>query len=152
MFQSKLHFTKSVYTILMLLMVIALSLTACGTNKGDSISPEYHGVKYTGQGALETKVNVVIYNEDEILFLQTVKIADDNPTVWKVLQAISDNAEQGMRIEKDQKGQISMVDGIENNQTKKWKLYINNILEDEDLENVGIDEEQPLTLRYIANS
>ncbi|MEK3760355.1 hypothetical protein MKZ07_18125 [Paenibacillus sp. FSL P4-0338] len=152
MFQSKLHFTKSVYTILMLLMVIALSLTACGTNKGDSISPEYHGVKYTGQGALETKVNVVIYNEDEILFLQTVKIVDDNPTVWKVLQAISDNAEQGMRIEKDQKGQISMVDGIENNQTKKWKLYINNILEDEDLENVGIDEEQPLTLRYIANS
>ncbi|ETT38153.1 hypothetical protein C162_28584 [Paenibacillus sp. FSL R7-269] len=152
MFQSKLHFTKSVYTILMLLMVIALSLTACGTNKGDSISPEYHGVKYTGQGALETKVNVVIYNEDEILFLQTVKIVDDNPTVWKVLQAISDNAEQGMRIEKDQKGQKSKVDGIENNQTKKWKLYINNILEDEDLENVGIDEEQPLTLRYIANS
>lgn len=152
MFQSKLHFTKSVYTILMLLMVIALSLTACGTNKGDSISPEYHGVKYTGQGALETKVNVVIYNEDEILFLQTVKIVDDNPTVWKVLQAISDNAEQGMLIEKDQKGQISKVDGIENNQTKKWKLYINNILEDEDLENVGIDEEQPLTLRYIADS
>ncbi|WP_342478997.1 hypothetical protein NYE24_14730 [Paenibacillus sp. FSL H7-0350] len=152
MFQSKLHFTKSVYTILMLLMVIALSLTACGTNKGDSISPEYHGVKYTGQGTLETKVNVVIYNEDEILFLQTVKIVDDNPTVWKVLQAISDNAEQGMRIEKDQKGQISMVDGIENNQTKKWKLYINNILEDEDLENVGIDEEQPLTLRYKENT
>lgn len=124
MFQSKLHFTKSVYTILMLLMVIALSLTACGTNKGDSISPEYHGVKYTGQGALETKVNVVIYNEDEILFLQTVKIVDDNPTVWKVLQAISDNAEQGMRIEKDQKGQISMVDGIENNQTKSGSCIL----------------------------
>lgn len=152
MFQSKVHFTKPVYTILMLVMVIALSLTACGSKKGDGISPEYHGVKYTGQGALETKVNVVIYNEDEILFLQTVKIVDDNPTVWKALQAISDNAEQGMLIEKDQKGQISKVDGIENNQTKKWKLYINNILEDEDLENVGIDEEQPLTLRYIADS
>lgn len=152
MFQFKVHFTKPVYTILMLVMVIALSITACGSKKGDGISPEYHGVKYTGQGALETKVNVVIYNEDEILFLQTVKIVDDNPTVWKALQAISDHAEQGMLIEKDQKGQISKVDGIENNQNKKWKLYINNIFEDEDLENIGIDEEQPLTLRYIADS
>lgn len=151
-FQSKVYFTKPVYSILVLVMVIALSLTACGTNKGDSISPEYNGVKYTGQGPLETKVNVVIYNEDEILFLQTVKIVDDNPTVWKAMQAISDNAERGMPIEKDQKGQISKVDGIENNQNKKWKLYINNIIEDEDLENVGIDEEQPLTLRYIADS
>lgn len=152
MFQSKVHFTKPVYTILMLVMVIALSLTACGSKKGDGISPEYHGVKYTGQGALETKVNVVIYNEDEILFLQTVKIVDDNPTVWKALQAISDNAEQGMLIEKDQKGQIVKVDKIENNQNSQWKLFINNVIEDGDVKNIGIDEGQPLTLRYTVGS
>lgn len=152
MYQYKVKFTKPCYGCLIVFIFIALSLTACGTNKGEGIAPEYHGVKYTGQGTLETKVNVVIYNEDEVLFLQTVKVIDDHPTVWKALQAISDNAEQGMLIEKDQKGQISKVDGIENNQTKKWKLYINNILEDEDLENIGIDEEQPLTLRYIADS
>ncbi|WP_339220233.1 hypothetical protein [Paenibacillus sp. FSL H8-0332] len=152
MFQSKVHFTKPVYTILMLVMVIALSITACGSKKGDGISPEYHGVKYTGQGTLETKVNVVIYNEDEVLFLQTVKIVDDNPTVWKALQAISDHAEQGMLIEKDQKGQIVKVDKIENNQTNQWKLFINNIIEDGDITNIGIDEEQPLTLRYTADS
>ncbi|QUL54161.1 hypothetical protein KDC22_28130 [Paenibacillus tritici] len=152
MHQYKVNFTKPYYGCLIVFILIALSLTACGTNKGEGIAPEYHGVKYTGQGTLETKVNVVIYNEDEVLFLQMVKVIDDHPTVWKALQAISDHAEQGMTIEKDQKGQIVKVDEIENNQTNQWKLFINNVIEDGDITNIGIDEEQPLTLRYTGDS
>ncbi|MEK3838137.1 MULTISPECIES: hypothetical protein [unclassified Paenibacillus] len=148
MFQPKVNSTQPVYSILVVVMVIALSLTACGSKKGDGISPEYHGVKYTGQGDVETKVNVVIYNEDDILFLQTVKIIDDNPTVWKALQAISDNAEQGMLIEKNQNGQIIKVGDIKNDKEKHWKLFVNNTIEEGDIEKVGLDENQPLTLRY----
>ncbi|AKG33387.1 hypothetical protein [Paenibacillus durus] len=151
MHEHKVKLTKHCWCSLTLLFVIALFLTACGRDNGDGISPEYHGVKYTGQGTLETKVNVVIYNEDEVLFLQTVKIIDDNPTVWKALKAISDNVEQGMPIEKDQEGKIVKVDGIGNNQKNHWELFINNVIEDGDIENIGIDEEQPLTLRYTAH-
>ncbi|MBT2292719.1 hypothetical protein J7E73_27030 [Paenibacillus albidus] len=141
---------KHCWRSLMLLFFVMMLLSACGRNSGEGISPEYNGVKYTGEGTLETKVNVVIFNEDEVLFLQTVKIIDDRPTVWKALQAISGNAEQGMPIEKNQEGQITKVDGIENNENNQWELSINNVFEAGNTEEIAIDEEQPLTLRNTA--
>lgn len=139
---------KGYWRSLTLLFFVMMLLSACGKNNGEGISPEYKGVKYTGEGTLETKVNVVIFNEDEVLFLQTVKIIDDHPTVWKALQAISDNVEQGMPIEKDQKGQVTTVDGIKNDENSHWELFMNNVYEAGNTEEVAIDEEQPLTLRY----
>jgi hypothetical protein len=150
MYEHKGKSKKRCWRSLTLLFLIALFLTACGRHNGEGISPKYNGVKYTGDGTLETKVNVVIFNEDEILFLQTVKIIDDHPTVWKAMQAISDNVEQGLPIDKDQKGQIIKVDGIENDENNHWVLSINNVIDAGNTEEIGIDEEQPLTLRYTA--
>ncbi|WP_339221451.1 hypothetical protein [Paenibacillus sp. FSL W7-1332] len=133
------------------LFFIVLFLTACSKNSEEGFYPEYNGVKYTGEGTLETKVDVAIFNEDEALFVQTVKIMDDHPTVGKVMQAISDDDEQGVLIEKDQEGQILSVDGIVNDENKHWVLSINNVIDEGNTEEIEIGEDQSLTLIYTAD-
>lgn len=141
------HWLRS-FTVLFL---VVLFLTACSKIGEDSFYPEYKGVKYSGEGTLQTEVNVAIFNEDEVMFVQTVKIIDDHPTVWKVMQAISDHDEQGLPIEKNEKGQIFSVDGIENDEFKHWMLSINNVIEEGNTEEIEIGEEKPLTLTYTSN-
>lgn len=82
------------------------------------------------------------------MFVQLVKIIDDHPTVWKALQAVSDDEEQGVLIEKDQKGHIIKVDGQENNAEGKWSLYIENVLDDGNVEELEIREDEAISLRY----
>jgi hypothetical protein len=150
MYEHRGKFRKQCWCSLTLLFFTVMFLTACGKTSEEGISPKYNGVKYTGEGTLETKVSVVIMNDDEVLFLQTIKIIDDHPTAWKAMQAISDDVEQGMPIAKDKEGQIIKVADIENNEINRWVLSINNLMATGNTEEIEIDEEQPLTLSYTT--
>lgn len=136
------------WPILLCAIYMVFILTACGSETGRGISAEYQGVKYTGNGSLTTMVAVAIHSEEEIMFVQLVKIIDDHPTVWKALKAVSDNEEQGVLIEKDQEGHIIKVDGQENNAEGKWSLYIENVLDDGNVEELEIREDEAISLRY----
>lgn len=136
--------------ILICTIYMVLILTACGKGTGSGVGAEYQGVKYTGHGSLETMVAVAIHNEEEMLFVQFVKVIDDQPTVWKALKAISDNEDQGVSIEKDQEGHIIKVGNQGNDELVKWTLSLDNIPEEGDVEELNIEEDETISLSYVA--
>lgn len=134
------------WSVVIWILVMVFLITACG--KDSSAGAEYKGVKYDGEGTTETMVSMAILNEDEVLFLQQVKIIDDYPTVWKALEAISANQEQQITIEKDLNGHISKINGKENNDKSKWVLLIDNAPDDGNVEEIELGDDQNLTLTY----
>jgi hypothetical protein len=126
---------------------IILLMTGCGSGNG---SAEYKGVNYDGEGKTKTMVDVAILNEDEILFLQQVKIIDDHPTVWKALEAISMNEKEEINIEKDQEGHFSKINNQQNDEQRQWILQIDNIPEEGNVEDIQLSDGQGITLSYHA--
>lgn len=134
--------------LLLCVICTMLMVAACGKDTGRGISAEYQGVKYTGNGSLETIVAVAIHSEEEILFIQLVKVIDEHPTVWKALKAVSDNEDQGVLIEKDQEGHIIKVGNQENDEQGKWILSLDNIPEEGNVEELEIGEDETISLNY----
>lgn len=136
--------------LLLCVICTILMLTSCSRDTGSGVSAEYKGVKYTGNGSLETMVAVAIHSEEKILFVQLVKVIDDHPTVWKTLKAISDNKDQGVLIEKDQEGHIIKIGNHENNEQVKWILSLDNNPEEGDVEELEIGDDGTISLSYVA--
>ncbi|MCL6460204.1 MAG: hypothetical protein K6T85_19615 [Gorillibacterium sp.] len=136
---------------LILAFITILVLPACGNDDGAHYY-SYKGVTYKGQGTLETMVNVAIQNQEELLYVGTVKIIDDKPTIWKALEAINQQDDLALKIEKNEQGQIQKVNKEENNQESSWLLLVNNVpLEGEqNLEDIEVFDEG-VTLIYQAN-
>ncbi|MNE48940.1 hypothetical protein D3C80_1434310 [compost metagenome] len=138
--------TKRCLLNMALMLGIILIMSACGSDNGTSV--KYKGVTYNGEGTTKTMVSVVIQNEDEVLFLQQIKIIDDSPTVWKALEAISKNEEQGLKIEKDAQGHISKINNQQNDEQRQWVLLIDNMQAEGNVEVMELGEDQNVTLSY----
>ncbi|ASA24090.1 hypothetical protein [Paenibacillus donghaensis] len=133
-------------------MISMLLLSACGSSNGDGLYAEYKGVKYTGEGSLVSKVAVAIQNEEGILFIQEIKVIDDQPTVWKVLQPISEDEDLGMPIVKNEQGGIKKISTMESDELHSWELFIDNVKVDGDVSDIEVVDEQAITLNYAAKS
>lgn len=137
---------KRLVCCLTFVLTLFLMLPACGKDG----AAHYKGVTYKGQGTLETMVDVAIQSRGELLYVGKVKIIDDKPTIWKALEAISQQDELALKIEKNEQGQIQKVNDDENNRELSWLLLVDNVSvePDRNVEEIEVSDGQGVTLSY----
>lgn len=120
------------------------SLAACSNSGGDS--SEFKGVEYIGKGVMESMVNVAVHGPDQMLFLEAVKVVDDQPTVRKVLEAVEQH--RGISMEFDRNGRITQVNDQKNDEQSRWTLLIDNVVVDQDINELKVEDDQNITVLY----
>ncbi|MEN1990091.1 hypothetical protein [Paenibacillus hubeiensis] len=137
------------FSAIAVVSLFLLALTGCGSGKSDSLAPEYKGIKFIGQGEETTDINVAIFNDlEEVVFIQTVRVIDNQPSAEKVFQAITANKDLGMNVTQNKEGHVEGVEGLNSNKEYEWRLYVDNQEDNRRLSDITLDEGQPLTLRY----
>jgi len=145
-------------------ILVALILTTACSQKGGASASEDHSV-YEGNGTLVTRVNVAIQSGDKLLYVGSVRVIDDKPTVWKALMGISRNDKVNLTIDKNADGQIVGVRESLGEQAKEgkeqqegqeqqerpavqWTLFLENqpIAEPYNVENLEVTSEIGVTL------
>lgn len=146
------------------LLLMFLILSACGDTEG--ATPREDGSVYEGKGTLVTRVNVAIQNGDKLLYIGSVRVIDDKPTVGKALIGISRNDMANLTIDTNADGQIIGVRESLGEQAKaeqeqqeqqehpgvKWSLSLENqpVAEPYDVEKLEVTNEASITL-YALN-
>lgn len=155
------------------LLVLLVLLTACGQKEERTASED--GSIYEGGGGRVTRVNVAIQNGDRLLYIGTVRVIDDKPTVGKALMGISGNAMANLTIDTNADGQIVGVRESLGEQAKaeqeqpeqeqqeqpdqqehpsvKWSLSLENqpVAEPYDVEKLEVTEETSITLYALED-
>lgn len=165
-------FRGSRFVRLLPLLLMVLILPACGGTEG--ATPREDGSVYEGKGTLVTRVNVAIQNGDKLLYIGTVRVIDDKPTVGKALLGISGNDMANLTIDTNADGQIVGVRESLGEQAKaeqeqqdqqaqqeqqehpgvKWSLSLENqpVAEPYDVEKLVVTDQARLTLYALEDT
>lgn len=158
-------FRGSRFVRLLPLLLMVLILSACSDTEG--ATPREDGSVYEGKGTLVTRVNVAIQNGDKLLYIGTVRVIDDKPTVGKALVGISRNNMANLTIDTNEDGQIVGVRESLGEQAKaeqeqqdqqehpeiKWSLSMENqpVAEPYDVEKLEVTDEASITLYALED-